>query len=164
MSKLSALAVHNAKPNNKPYKLSDGKEATLKSFGENPGNKFLDQLNKPDPMEALLGFAVDFIKTHLPKEHLAIVLLVRSESTKASELTRSFFHLGPDETGRKLDEFSQERFQMEDTGYLIRIWTGILLSMSAGVLMGQSHPNENEIEEYAAQATNLFSGLYHNNS
>ncbi len=89
---------------------------TLKSCREEPRDDFLVQLENSDTRKALFGFAVGFIHAHLSKEHLAIVRLMISESSRAPGLTKTFFMIGPDETGRKLEEFLKERFPWKTLG------------------------------------------------
>ena len=131
-------------------------EATLKLCRESPGDNFLDQLDKPDTRDALLGFAVKFILAHLSKEHLAIVRLMISENAKAPELTKSFFMIGPNETDKKLDEFFKERFHLTETSHPICMWTSMLLSMRTSVLMGIPSPTKGEVKEYAEKTTEFF--------
>jgi len=131
-------------------------EATLDVCREQPHEDFFEHLDNPDTREALLNFAVDFIQVHLTKEHLAIMRLLIAESDKAPELTRTFFAFGPGETDQKLDAFFKERFQVKESGNIVRIWTGMLLSLRTSVLMGLSPPTEKEIREYAEQATDFF--------
>lgn len=131
-------------------------ESTLKNLGENSGDKFIDQLNKPDTKEALYGFAFNFIQAHLSSEHLATIRLIIAENTKAPELIRSFFPIGPNETDSRLDEFFKERFQISDTEHLINMWTGMLLSLRTGVLMGLKPPKQSEVKEYAEKATTFL--------
>lgn len=131
-------------------------EATVKSCREKPGDNFLDQLDKPDTREALLGFAIEFISAHLSQEHLAIVRLMISENAKAPELTKSFFMIGPSETDKKLDEFFKERIHLKETSHPICMWTSMLLSMRTSVLMGIPSPTKNEVKEYAEKTTDFF--------
>jgi AcrR family transcriptional regulator len=131
-------------------------ESTLRTLREKPDRHFADQLNKPDTQEALVGFAIGFIQAHLSKEHLATVRLLISENAKAPELTRRFFLIGPNETGQKLDTFFKDRFDMKETSHPIRMWTGMLLAIRTGVLMGLEPPTKNEIEEYAEKTTAFF--------
>ena len=131
-------------------------EATLTACRESPDHKFLDQLNKSDTKDALIGFAIEFILAHLSKEHLAIVRLMISENVKAPELTRSFFMIGPNEADQKLGEFFKEKFQMKDTSHPIDMWTSMLLSMRMSVLMGLASPTKDEVREYAEKTTTFF--------
>ena len=131
-------------------------EETLRSYKDRAGGKCFDQLCKPDTKDALYGFAVEFIQSHLSEEHLAIFRLLISESGKAPELTRRFFAVGPREMEGNLDAFFRDRFQMEETGHPICVWTGMLLTFRTRVLMGFDPPTRREIEAYAEKTTAFF--------
>ena len=88
-------------------------QSTLKAMSQHSGEDFFDHLNNPDPKEALLGFALAFIRAHLSEQHLATIRLLIAESGKAPELASSFFPIGPNKTAQQLKIFCEQRFQME---------------------------------------------------
>lgn len=49
-----------------------------------------------------------------------------------------------------------KRFQIEDTTDLLRIWTGMLLTIRTGVLMGLERPDQEDIKAYAKTATDFL--------
>lgn len=137
-------------------------QATLLEMGRNVDEGFLTQLQNPNTKEALVGFASEFISHHLSGEHIATFRLLVAEGAKAPEIVSSFMSVGPDNTEEKLTAFFKERLNIEDSIAATRLWTGMLLSMRSGVLIGQNHPTEGEIKQHAIDATEfLLAGFGH---
>ena len=124
-------------------------------MGKGLDDSFLDHLQNPDSREALLGFAGKFIGFHLSGEHIATYRLLVSESVKAPEILSSFLSAGPDDTEAQLSAFFSERFNLEKAETVTRLWTGMLLSMRSGVLVGEEKPSKQMIDDYAREATDF---------
>lgn len=131
-------------------------QATLSQMGKSYGEGFAVHLENPDTREALLGFAKSFVHVHLSDEHIAIFRLLVAESTKAPEVTSSFLSVGPHDTDAALSSFLSERFNIEDTKTAIRLWTGMLLALRSGVLMGMQKPGKQQIDKHAIDATDFL--------
>lgn len=128
-------------------------KATLQQMGERPGMDFGEHLEIADTREALYQFAKGFIQAHLSDEHLATVRLLIAESTKAPELTSSFWSIGPNETNTKLNAFFSHRLGLENAASTAEMWLAMLLSHRTSVLMGMDKPTGQEINDYADEAT-----------
>ena len=128
-------------------------KATLKWMGERINSQFSDHLTHPDIKQALLSFATDFIYFHLSEEHIATMRLLIAESPKDADITSCFMSVGPDETDLALTHFFTERFGIEDTESIISIWTGMLLSLRSGVLVGMPKPDDKLIKKHVNDST-----------
>lgn len=131
-------------------------EAALARMGEESEADFLTHLQEPDTREALRRFAAGFIHAHLSKEHLATFRLLVSESGHAPEMTSLFHAVGPDETQARLSEFFTRRLGVERAEPTVHLWTSMLLGHRASVLIGMAPPDDQRIEEYAREATDLL--------
>lgn len=130
-------------------------QATLRQMGQGLDDSFLVHLQNPDSREALLGFAESFIRFHLSDEHIATFRLLVSESAKAPEITSIFLSAGPDDTEAKLSAFFSERFNVEEARSLVLLWTGMLLSLRSGVLVGMQKPGM-QLNDHAREATDFL--------
>ncbi|MBC7006057.1 TetR/AcrR family transcriptional regulator [Photobacterium sp. BZF1] len=138
-------------------------QSTLKDMGNSLDESFLTHLEKADTKLALLNFAIDFITFHLSDEHIATFRLLVAESTKAPEIVGIFHQVGPDQTDQQLAAFFKQRLGMEEPEATVKLWTGMLLSLRTGVLMGMEKPNAQAIEKHAKDATEfLFSAITSN--
>lgn len=131
-------------------------QATLNQMGESYDERIAVHLEEIDTREALLGFARDFIRFHLSDEHIATFRLLISEGTKSPEAIRCFLPIGPDDTDAALSSFFTERFNLDDTTSIVRLWTGMLLALRNGVLMGMQQPSQLQIDEHARDATSFL--------
>jgi AcrR family transcriptional regulator len=131
-------------------------KATLQQMGKNSEEHFLVHLQIPDTQEALYKFAKGFIHAHLSNEHLATFRLLIAESAKAPEITRSFFAVGPDDTDEKLSAFFTERLCIDNVQTTVKLWTSMLLAHRSAILIGMDRPSDEQIEAYAAEATNFL--------
>ena len=136
-------------------------KATLQQMGTRSEMGFIKHLKEPDTKTALKLFAVDFIQTHLSKEHLAIYKLLISESAKAPEITDFFRAVGPDETEAQLGKFFSERFEIENTEIMVQLWSSVLLGQRSAVLIGAERPSEDQIDAYAEEATRFLLAAVH---
>lgn len=131
-------------------------KATLEKIGENEEFSFHQHLQRADNREALRLFAQDFVKAHLLPDHIATFRLLISEGAQAPEMMKTFHGVGPDATDRVLSEFFQQRLDIAEPMELIRMWTGMLLSLRAGVLIGMPAPSDEEADKYASEATDFL--------
>ncbi|WP_434529468.1 TetR/AcrR family transcriptional regulator [Vibrio sp. K4] len=131
-------------------------EATLRQIGEDMDGGFITHLQKDDLREALNSFGEHFVSFHLSDEHLATFRLLIAESAKAPEITTIFREVGPDDTDAKLTQFFQDRFDIKEPETQIRLWTGMLLSIRSGVLMGMEKPTQAEITEHVQEVTEFL--------
>ncbi len=131
-------------------------KAALEHIGEQPEMGFLTHLQEPDTEKALCQFAKGFIQAHLSEEHLAIFRLLVMESVKAPEITNSFYTVGSDETELKLAAFFTERLHLKNPEITAQLWTAMLLSHRTSVLVGRKKPNEQQLEKYVKEATQLL--------
>ena len=131
-------------------------QATLQQIGQNVDEGFLTHLQQPDTRQALVSFAQDFLQFHLSEEHIATFRLLVAESTKAPEIVSIFHAVGPDQTDQKLGAFFEERLSLESPKSSVTLWTGMLLSLRTGVLMGMEKPTELQIKQHAEQATDFL--------
>lgn len=131
-------------------------KATLEKIGEHSEFGFLKALELPEIDEALLTFAKGFIRAHLHPDHLASFRLLIAESHQVPEIASIFHGVGPDKTDLALTDFFTERLNIADPEQLIQLWTGMLLSLRTGVLMGMPHPTVTEVDEHAKQATHFL--------
>ncbi|WP_375749215.1 TetR/AcrR family transcriptional regulator [Vibrio sp. HN007] len=131
-------------------------QATLEKMGGDIDESFLTYLQNPAPKEALLGFAKAFIAFHLSEEHIATYRLLVTEGKKAPEIVDCFMSAGPNSTDEKLTQFFRERLDIDDCESVIDLWTGMLLSIRAGVLIGKVHPTQEQIEQHAVNATEFL--------
>ncbi len=127
--------------------------ATLVEMGGNTGRDFIRHLQDEDTEQALHKFALGFVRFHMTDEHLATFRLLVAEAGKAPGMAASFREVGPDDTTAKLQVFFSERLGLKDAEIVIRLWTGMLLSVRGGVLMGMVSPDDAQLEEHARDAT-----------
>lgn len=131
-------------------------QATLRQIGKSVDNRFLRHLQDENTKKALLGFAKEFLYFHLSPEHLSIFRLLVAESAKAPEIIDSFLSVRSDNTNMELTTFFSQRLKIQDTESIIRLWTGMLLSLRSEVLMGMENPSQQQIETHAETATEFL--------
>lgn len=130
--------------------------ATLKKIGEKSEFGFIDHLQESDTEIALQKFANDFVRAHLSAEHIAIFKLLIAENSQAPEMMSSFHEEGPNKTDVALTAFFKQRLNVDKPELMIRMWTGMLLSMRTRVLMGGVHPSNKEIDEYTEESVRFL--------
>lgn len=134
--------------------------ATLEYIGESAGADFADSLQQTDSRQALIDFGRRFIEFHLTEEHLATYRLLITEGAKAPEILDTFKAVGPDDTSVMLEQFFSQRLGSDMPAKHAELWTGMLLSLRGGVLMGMAVPDAAQIEQHVVQTTGLLlSGL-----
>ncbi|MEH0023119.1 MAG: TetR/AcrR family transcriptional regulator [Desulfobacter sp.] len=131
--------------------------AALEAQRRETRNPFLDELDRKDTTEALLHFALGFLKTHMSEDHLAGIRLLVSEGPDAPEMTRSYFAVGPEKTEARLAGFLRERFGTRDPEYAVKVLINTLLSMRMGVLVGlTAPPSPEEMHDHAEKTVRIF--------
>ena len=160
LASMDRIAAHAQMTKQTVYRYFPSKidlfQATLKEMGKSSEDGFLVHLKKTDTREALLGYARDFIRFHVSDEHIATFRLLVAESAKAPEITRSFLNVGPNKTTDTLSSFFSERFNIKDTESIIHLWTGMLLELRSGVLVGMEKPSKQQIDNRARVATDFL--------
>ncbi len=134
-------------------------EATLREMGNRPEGDFFDHLKQKDLSKALNDFAVDFIKFHTSKEHVAVYRLLIAESGKSPEVIEIFHGIGANDTKDKLMEFFEQQFPITDKSkipMLMTMWTNMLLSLRQQVLYCQKQPTAQQIQQHAEMATAML--------
>ncbi|MBN3561020.1 TetR/AcrR family transcriptional regulator [Aliamphritea spongicola] len=131
-------------------------KATLQYMGESSEPDVMAHLTDPDTEQALHNFALGFLRFHMTDVHLATFRLLVAEGGKAPEMTATFREVGPDDTSARLEAFFRERMGLSNAGRVVRLWTGMLLSLRGGVLMGMARPDDAEIEQHARSATEFM--------
>ena len=131
-------------------------QATLQHMGERFDEQYASHLDNPDIRTALLSFAKDFIAFHISDEHIDTFRLLVAEGGKAPEIISSFMSVGPDNTDTALSDFFAGRLNLEKTATPIRLWTGMLLEPRSAVLMGKEKPDQDQIGQYAREATDFL--------
>ena len=131
-------------------------KATLQQMGAQFDEHSAEQLKISDNYQALYGFATAFLVFHLSDEHIATLKLLIAESGKSSTILESFMSVGENETDIALAQFLTDRFDTEDVTTKVTLWTGMLLSLRSGVLMGMPKPNRQDIEQYARVSTEFL--------
>ena len=136
--------------------------ATLHSLSEDFDQSFTEHLQHPDAEHALLGFAKAFVALHLSEQHIDTCRLLIAEGRSAPEIIATFHEVGEDDMDSQLITFFQQRLGIEQPQTTIKLWTGMLLSLRMGVLLGMASPNDKEVEQHAITATTfLLNGLKH---
>ena len=146
------------------YRYFDSKETLFKLALEAQRREnhiqFLEELEREDSREALRRFAIGFLEIHLSEQHLAGVRLLISEGPSAPEITRIHFALGPEKVEARLTDFLNERFQIDNPEYAVKVLLNTLLSMRMGLLIGlYDHPSREEIVSHAEKSVAIFMKL-----
>lgn len=135
-------------------------QASLEAQRHEVRSLFLDELDRDDARDALLHFAIGFLKVHMAEEHLAGIRLMVAEGPTAPEMTRAHFAQGPRKTEARLGEFITDRFQLDDPEYAIKVLLSTLLSMRMSVLVGlHTPPTQVEMEHHAERTVDIFMQL-----
>lgn len=93
---------------------------------------------------------------HLSDEHIATLKLLIADNGKSPAILESFMSVGENETDIALAQFFMDRFDTEDVATKVTLWTGMLLSLRGGVLMGMAKPNLQDIEQHARVSTEFL--------
>ncbi|PMG99732.1 TetR/AcrR family transcriptional regulator [Vibrio lentus] len=131
-------------------------KATLQQMGAQFDERFVEQLKISDNYQALYGFATAFLAFHLSDEHIATLKLLIAENGKSPAILESFMSVGESETDIALAQFFTDRFDIDDVATKVTLWTGMLLSLRSGVLMGMAKPNQQDIEQHARVSTEFL--------
>ncbi|MFS1462786.1 TetR family transcriptional regulator [Vibrio lentus] len=131
-------------------------KATLQQMGAQFDEHSVEQLKISDNYQALYGFAKAFLAFHLSDEHIATLKLLIAENGKSPTILESFMSVGENETDIALAQFFTDRFDIEDVATKVTLWTGMLLSLRSGVLMGMAKPNLQDIEQHARASTEFL--------
>ncbi|MFA0001466.1 TetR/AcrR family transcriptional regulator [Vibrio lentus] len=131
-------------------------KATLQQMGAQFDEHSIEQLKISDNYQALYGFATAFLAFHLSDEHIATLKLLIADNGKSPAILESFMSVGENETDIALAQFFTDRFDTEDVATKVTLWTGMLLSLRGGVLMGMAKPNLQDIEQHARASTEFL--------
>ncbi|OBT22157.1 TetR family transcriptional regulator [Vibrio tasmaniensis] len=131
-------------------------KATLQQMGAQFDEHSVEQLKISDNYQALYGFATAFLAFHLSDEHIATLKLLIAENGKSPAILESFMSVGENETDIALAQFFTDRFETEDVATKVTLWTGMLLSLRSGVLMGMPKPNQQDTEQHARASTEFL--------
>lgn len=129
-------------------------EALLQHLGQQEGTDFVDCLEEPDSHIALARFAKGFVRFHLTDTHLSVYRLLVAESQHSPEAVKTFFAVGSNQVELKLKAFFSERYpHLVEVDQTITLWTGMLLSLRSGALVGMEKPTQEECDRHAEAAT-----------
>ncbi|MCJ2162939.1 MULTISPECIES: TetR/AcrR family transcriptional regulator [unclassified Pseudodesulfovibrio] len=151
---MDRIAEHAGVTKQTVYRYFNSKEvlfqASLETWRSERSNSFQEELERSDPYDALIHFAIGFLELHMSEVHLAGVRLLIAEGPTAPEMTRAYYAVGPRKTEECLVRFFKTHFRAEDPEYAVKMLLSTLLSMRMGVLVGlHPIPTQEELMRHA---------------